>query len=80
MWIDMPGLPHSLQKLKIGFSRVQINVVLLVQQADFISFLIFSFSSDVQTLKDFSLFLYICENSQVNFFLPFPYPNSSIKS
>lgn len=61
MWIDMFGLPHSLQKLEIGFSGVQINV-LHVQQVVFISVFIFILSSDVHILKDFS-FLCICENS-----------------
>lgn len=67
----MPHLPHSIQKLKIGFSRLQINIVLFVQQIDFISFFNFIFNSDMHSLEDFCLFLCICENSQVDFFSPF---------
>lgn len=67
----MPGLPYSLQKLKVWFSEVQIKVVLLSQQADFISFFKIIFSSNVHTLKYFPLFLCTYENSQADLFFPF---------
>lgn len=75
----MPGLSQSLQQLKIVFSKVQIKVFLLSQQANFILFL-FLFLAQKCILWNTILCSYVLIKShKLICFLPSPYLTFSIK-